>query len=176
MLPPCQRQAGCPAWSSSSGGCGIGTGTPRWPTGPRAAPSPSPPGSVCTSAPGAGSSPSASRRSPPQRCSPPKTASPGTCHESQHSRSGGQGWGTQTHVHQGHSEETQPIIPCVAENCCTPGSPATCASTGCIFAWQRASPRKTGGPLQPHPLHLREPSCWLPFASVACMEDIFGVV
>lgn len=79
--PPCQRQARCPVWSSSSGGCGIGTGIPQWPAGLHVAPSPSPPGSSCTSAPGAGSSPSASRRSPPRRCSPLKTALPGTCHD-----------------------------------------------------------------------------------------------
>lgn len=80
VSPPCQRQAGCPVWNSSSGGFGTGTGTPQWPAGPRAAPSPSPPGSSCTSAPAAGSSPSASHRSPPQRCSQLKTALPGTCH------------------------------------------------------------------------------------------------
>lgn len=80
VSPPCRRQAGCLVWSSSSGGCGTGTGTPRWPAGPPVAPSPSPPGSSCTSAPAAGSDPSASRRSPPRRCSPLKTAWPGTCH------------------------------------------------------------------------------------------------
>lgn len=110
VLPPCRRQAACPAWSSSSGGCGTGTGTPQWPAGLRAAPSPSPPGSSCTSAPGAGSGPSASHRSPPQRCSPPKTALPGTCHNSQCNGLGGRDWGS-THSCSAGGEETQACHP-----------------------------------------------------------------
>lgn len=125
-LQPCQRQAGCPVWSSSSGGCGTGTGTPQWPAGLHAAPSPSPPGSSCTSAPGAGSSPSASHKSPPRRCSPLKTALPGTCRNSQHNWLGGKVWESMNSCSAGtpcttDSEESEPLIPSIAEAWCPSG-------------------------------------------------------